>query len=92
MGRHNAANGSSVHPLVAEGLARRAVVTAASPGGSAEHEQRSGEVGWPAPPNKGSGLGWPGDLDHRAEAAPESADPPRLRRGWRRFFGLRTAA
>ena len=37
--------------------------------------QGSGEVGWPAPPNKGHGLGWPGDL---SAAGGEPAQPGRL--------------
>jgi len=70
MGRHTATDGSSVHPLVAEGLTRRG-----SASGSHrpldEQGQQSGEVGWPAPPNKGHGLGWPGDLSSDgAEASP----------------------
>jgi len=27
-----------------------------------DRAQQSGELGWPAPPNEGHGLGWPGDL------------------------------
>jgi hypothetical protein len=29
---------------------------------SATQEPQRGEIGWPAPPRKGKGLGWPGDL------------------------------
>jgi hypothetical protein len=43
--------------------------------GTPAQGQRSGEVGWPAPPNKGHGLGWPGDLS--ADDA-EPAQPGRL--------------
>jgi hypothetical protein len=90
MGRHTAADGSSVHPLVVEGLARRH-------GGMATHStadaepQKQTEVGWPAPPNKGRRLGWPGDLSAEGEAVPEEPAPP-ARRGWRRLFGASPAA
>jgi hypothetical protein len=86
MGRHTATDGSSVHPLVAEGLARRG--SAAGSHRTADDEaQRSGEIGWPAPPNKGDGLGWPGDLP------PGGKEPARaVRRGWRRLFGTTPAA
>jgi hypothetical protein len=61
MGRHTATDGSSVHPLVAEGLTRRGSA-AGSHRPVDDQGPQSGEVGWPAPPNKGHGLGWPGDL------------------------------
>jgi hypothetical protein len=83
MGRHTATDGSFVHPLVAEGMARRGSAAGAhrTVDGSG---QRSGEVGWPAPPNKGHGLGWPGDLSvDGEEPAP---------RGRRRLFGTSPAA
>jgi hypothetical protein len=89
MGRHTATDGSSVHPLVAEGLARRGVATGSHRTGD-DPGQRSGEVGWPAPPNKGHGLGWPGDLSAGDEDPAEPA--PRARRGRRRLFGTTPAA
>ncbi|WP_448626766.1 hypothetical protein [Geodermatophilus sp. URMC 64] len=90
MGRHTAADGTSVHPLVAEGLSRRTTGTASH--STAEPEpQRESEVGWPAPPNRGRRLGWPGDLPADGEAASEEPAPP-ARRGWRRLFGARSAA
>jgi hypothetical protein len=46
--------------------------------------QQSGEVGWPAPPNKGHGLGWPGDL------SAEDEEPAHVGRG--RLFGTTPAA
>ncbi|NYJ04881.1 hypothetical protein [Petropleomorpha daqingensis] len=55
-----------MHPLVAEGMARRGTATA-SHRTVEEQAQQSGEVGWPAPPNKGHGLGWPGDLSAEGE-------------------------
>jgi hypothetical protein len=66
MGRHTATDGSSVHPLVAEGQTRRGSTTG-SHRPVDEQAQHSGEVGWPAPPNKGHGLGWPGDLSADGE-------------------------
>jgi hypothetical protein len=90
MGRHTAADGTSVHPLVAEGLSRRAVGT----GTHRTDARQSTEVGWPAPATKGEGLGWPGDLatdgDDGEAAAEEPA--PRARRGWRRSRGADPAA
>jgi hypothetical protein len=64
MGRHTPTDGTSVHPLVAAGLARRRSATGTHR--TAENQQ-SGEVGWPAPPHKGDGLGWPGDLSADGE-------------------------
>jgi hypothetical protein len=101
MGRHSAAEGSSVHPLVAEGLARRAGTTAGAPGRAvpavtertAEPEPESeGELGWPAPPHRGGGLGWPGDMPDDSEASPEEPAPSARRRGWRRLFRVAPAA
>jgi hypothetical protein len=91
MGRHTATDGSSVHPLVAEGLVRRGSGSGAhrTVEDQARQARQSGEVGWPAPPNKGHGLGWPGDLpDGEEPAEPE----PHGRRGRRRFFGATPAA
>src|SRR4051812_5412381 len=90
MGRHTATDGSSVHPLVAEGLARRGGATGTHRTADDQGQQQSGEVGWPAPPNKGHGLGWPGDLSAGDEDMAEPA--PRARRGWRRLFGTTPAA
>jgi len=87
MGRHTAADGSSVHPLVAEGLARRASGAAIDQSAEAEPGRES-EVGWPAPPRKGHGLGWPGDLPADDEQPARSAPL----RGWRRLFGASPAA
>jgi hypothetical protein len=86
MGRHTATDGSSVHPLVAEGMARRGSATGSHR--TAENQDaQAGEVGWPAPPNKGHGLGWPGDL-----SADDEEPQPSARRGWRRLFGRSPAA
>src|SRR4051812_105539 len=92
MGRHTAMDGSSMPPLVAEGLARRDDATSShrTPG---ERAQQSTEVGWPAPPHRGHGLGWPGDLSADGEESDEPEEPaPRGRRGWRRLFGASPAA
>ena len=74
MGRHTATDGTSVRPPVAEGLTRRESATG-SHRPADDQGQQSGEVGWPAPPNKGHGLGWPGDLS--ADGG-EPAQPGRL--------------
>ena len=101
MGRHRAADGAAVHPLVADALARRAA-RALDP----EQEPGEGGLGWPAPPKRGGGLGWPGDLDHAPDDVTTTEDattedvtttgaaaPAAERRGvWRRLFGARPAA
>ena len=99
MGRHAAPEGSAVHPIVAGALARRA---ADGPDGYGEQApaERTGPVGWPAPPAPGrGGLGWPGRDPGRgqAEAGPEDGGPSAeasaaAQRGWRRLFRLRPAA
>lgn len=100
MGRHEAAEGASPHPLVAAALAGRASGTA---GGHREEPRATaeeGDLGWPGDePAPGSGgLGWPGSTEEQA-AAPEHAGsgPPATaeappRRGWRRLFGAAPAA
>jgi len=91
VGKHAAPEGSAVHPLVADALARRAADGADDQPDPAE---RSGRVGWPAPPAPGGGgLGWPGEepAQDRAEE-PDAAPPSVSQRGWRRLFRLRSAA
>ena len=98
MGRHTASDGSPVHPLVAQGLARRW----ADPAGlrrAVHAEEDGGGLGWPAPPAPGGGgLGWPADLDDVRAAEPPATEPaaPEVpagrRRGWRRLFGMSSAA
>jgi hypothetical protein len=91
VGKHAAPDGSAVHPLVADALARRA-----SGGTDGQREQepaeRTGRVGWPAAPAPGGGgLGWPGG--EPADAGVTSvADVPMAQRGWRRLFRLRSVA
>lgn len=101
MGKHSAAADATVHPLVAEALARRS----GAPGAAhhADAPGRSGGTGWPAPPpGGGSPVGWPDEArPERTEKPRESGDgrvdhgavlvdtPPR--RGWRRLFGAPAA-
>ena len=103
MGKHTAADDSTVHPLVAAALSRRAGAPANAHG---EHSWSS--TGWPEPEREGGGaVGWPGDLDAASEEgaqgdgtgtverAPSSevrTAPPASRRGWRRLFGASPAA
>ncbi|MGY1902710.1 MULTISPECIES: hypothetical protein [unclassified Modestobacter] len=98
MGRHLAADGASVHPLVAAALDQRP-----EPSGP-RHAAGQGGLGWPGDPADGTGLGWPGDRDtdrdtgggtDQAGARDEVAGRPAAprRAGWRRLFaGSRTAA
>jgi hypothetical protein len=87
VGRHTAADGDSVHPVVAAALARRAAESGGAhrfantgPTGSSTHHPRTpqtrrieGDLGWPGPPPApGGGLGWPGDLPD--EPAPGETD------------------
>ena len=87
-----------MHPLVARGLALR---TADAADGESSAE-RTGRVGWPAPPAPGGGgLGWPGkepaqDVTAQPEAGTSSVrrsvNPSTAQRGWRRLFRLGSAA
>jgi hypothetical protein len=91
VGKHAAPDGSAVHPLVADALARRAIS-----GTDGQQEQapaeRTGPVGWPAPPAPGGGgLGWPGS-ESAGAGAPSVGEVPGAQRGWRRLFRLRSAA
>jgi hypothetical protein len=71
--RHAAADGSPVHPLVAEALARR------TPDAHGTHRDqdpgREGGLGWPGPASPGRGLGWPGDLPTESAAGGAGAPP-----------------
>ena len=60
MGKHSARDGATVHPLVADALERRQVGTAPAERGGGQ-PRAAAEVGWPVPPGRGEGLGWPGD-------------------------------
>ncbi|SDE34361.1 hypothetical protein SAMN05660485_00640 [Blastococcus fimeti] len=105
MGKHSAAaDDATVHPLVAEALARRS----GAPGAAhdADAPGRGGSTGWPGPPpGGGSPVGWPdearperageeqesgnGRADRGAGAVDAAGTAPR--RGWRRLFGARAA-
>jgi hypothetical protein len=98
VGKHTAAKGSTVDPLVADALFRRA-------GGPAPHGEHSGgSTGWPGPePEGGGAVGWPGDIGPAPDEEPqEAADravtpvlpsaPIASRRGWRKLFGTSPAA
>jgi hypothetical protein len=100
VGKHSAADDSTVHPLVAEALSRRA----GTAGGA--HDGHSGSsTGWPEPEREGGGaVGWPDDTvampavdtqDVEADLAlaPVARSVPLAsRRGWRRLFGASPAA
>jgi len=103
VGRHASIDGAGSHPLVADALGRR---TVPAPRGTHRGEanvtapQSTSSVGWPAPPGRGEGLGWPGEPDtaptgddgsllaalDAAQDSPAEVPTPR-RSGWRRFFG-----
>ncbi|SCX46536.1 hypothetical protein SAMN03159343_1819 [Klenkia marina] len=59
MGKHSAADGAVVHPIVATALQQRGRVENGSP------------VGWPQEPRRGEGIGWP-DPAATAEAVPHA--------------------
>lgn len=97
MGKHTAADDSSVHPLVAEALSRRAAAPASA------HVEHSTSTGWPEPEREGGGaVGWPDDTvpgpGRQAETPADRAPTPvrtapqTARRGWRRLFGASPAA
>jgi hypothetical protein len=100
VGKHSAADDSTVHPLVAAALSRRA---ASSAGAHGEHSGSS--TGWPEPEREGQGaVGWPDDTvaipvvdvpESEADRAPSpvvGTTPLASRRGWRRLFGASPAA
>jgi hypothetical protein len=101
VGKHTAADDSTVHPLVADALSRRAGAPAGAHG-----EHSGGSTGWPEPEREGEGaVGWPDDTDAAPEAEELAARPveralapfarsaaPASRRGWRRLFGASPAA
>jgi hypothetical protein len=103
VGKHTAADDSTVHPLVAAALSRRAGAPAGAHG-----EHSGGSTGWPEPEREGGGaVGWPGDTDAApaedargdeagpVEPAPSPVvrtSPVASRRNWRRLFGASPAA
>jgi hypothetical protein len=95
VGRHSAADGTSVDPVVAAALALRPAGVPSGRHGDLRAESTQGNVGWPAPdvepPAGGSGTGWPGGMPEPArQETPAEAEAARPR-GWRRLFGSRAA-
>ncbi len=96
MGRHAAAVGAQIDPVVAAALARRGA--GATRHGSGD-ERQGGPVGWPGRDGDGgpagSPVGWPGSAAgepaERTAGTPEAAPAPERPRGWRRLFGGRAA-
>jgi len=102
VGRHAAADGVGIDPIVAAALSRRPAAPTGLPRHCEESRQQltgaegdEGGLGWPGDPADGTGLGWPVELITRppdADAPPavavvaEQAPEPR-RSGWRRLFG-----
>jgi len=103
VGKHSAADGAVVHPIVASALEQR-------------RSDQGSPVGWPQEPRRGEGVGWPtpvvtehvpvhpAEADDRhpdddgsllaaldaaaAQDAEQAAEPtPARRSGWRRLFG-----
>ena len=96
MGRHAAAVGADVHPVVAAALARRP--GGMSPRHSSEGTDRpGGPVGWPGREDDGapggSPVGWPGSTAAEPVEQPVSEPVPAPERAtvWRRLFGGRAA-
>jgi hypothetical protein len=103
VGRHSAADGSGVDPIVEAALRQRpASVELGTPRHGPEFRrrqltgvEREGGLGWPGEPHTGTGLGWPVDLvpdparavEESAVALVAEAAPGRRRLGWRRIFG-----
>lgn len=98
MGRHAAADGAGVHPIVAAALQRHPAGSAgalhAAGRAAVVHGAAQGQSGpgWPGPPHDGTGLGWPED-ERTGAPAPERAtdgypaQPGRPRLSWRWLFG-----
>jgi hypothetical protein len=89
VGRHAAVDGSAVHPVVADALARRPADAAPGRHGALRAETTESGLGWPGTTTTHEGLGWPGGMSAppRQDAAPaESPQGPARPRGWRRFF------
>ncbi|MGY1821383.1 hypothetical protein [Geodermatophilus sp. SYSU D00079] len=89
MGRHSAADGAAVHPVVAAALARRPAGAPAARHGALRADATESGLGWPGGSTTHEGLGWPGGMTAtpaRQAAAVEEAARPARPRGWRRFF------
>ena len=76
MGKHAAADGSSVDPLIADALTHRPPDTVGAPRHGAQPSATGeGEVGWPGePPADNGGLGWPRPATSIVDVAQESED------------------
>ncbi|WP_448615463.1 hypothetical protein [Modestobacter sp. URMC 112] len=95
VGRHAAADGSEVHPLVAAALEARPTpgtgTPAHAPGNRAPRltsPEGEGELGWPGQPGDGTGLGWPEDT-RTGTPATATVTPAGRRWDWRRLLGGR---
>jgi hypothetical protein len=102
VGRHAAADGVGIDPIVAAALSRRPEAPTGLPRHGQESRQQpigaagdDGGLGWPGDPADGTDLGWPVELitrppdaDDRPAVAvlTEQAPGPR-RSAWRRLFG-----
>lgn len=100
VGRHAAAAGADVDPLVAAALARRGADGVGPRHARDGEERRTSPVGWPGRDDEtpgGSPVGWPGSITDEpggvpaAEPAPEASPGTGRSRGWRRLFGGRAA-
>jgi hypothetical protein len=96
VGKHHAAPGASVHPIVADALTARTRGAGGIHSADAPRAEGESGIGWPAPPAPGGGgVGWPGDLatdEATDEGTADGAAQPVVRRGWRRLFGSSRAA
>jgi hypothetical protein len=104
VGKHEAADGSSIDPLIADALTHRPPETVGAPRHGAEPTAGEGEVGWPGePPVDDDRVGWPerapsapvGPGGSSAEGTADVAAPaaperagPTARRGWRRLLAF----
>jgi hypothetical protein len=93
VGRHAAADGAAVHPVVAAALARRATGLPSGRHGDLRADNTNSNVGWPGradeEPSSGGPTGWPGGMTE--QSSPKAPAVPARPRGWRRFFGSRAA-
>ncbi|MGZ4570242.1 MAG: hypothetical protein ACXVXU_05165 [Blastococcus sp.] len=87
MGRHAAADGGSVHPLVAAALAHRPADSAGAHRDGHQRPERGSDVGWPEGPRPGGGgLGWPEEMSSDGGSEPAEEPTPAAARRWLRFF------
>ena len=87
MGRHAAADGGSVHPLVAAALAHRPADSAGAHRDGPQRPDHGSNVGWPEGPRPGGGgLGWPEEMSGDGSDAAEEPAPEAGARRWLKFF------